>query len=1017
MFRSLLAGVLLLAACLVAAQPIPPSLLDSMSWREVGPYRGGRVDSVDGVAGKPNIAYIGAVGGGIFKTTDAGVTWQPLFQHEQVASIGAIGVAPSDPQIVYVGTGETSIRSNATYGNGVYRSDDGGQTWRHLGLGDTRHIGRLLVDPQDPNRVVVAALGHVWGPNKERGIYLTTDGGKSWKQTLFVDEHTGAVDLARDPAQPASLYATTWNAERTPWYQYSPVDGPGSAIYHSADNGATWQKMSLAGLPANMGRVGVAVTDTVAGPRLYAIVSAGSSLGGANQSGRGSGVYRSDDAGRSWRLINPDPRLSGRGWYFGRIYADAKNPDLVYIPNTSLYRSRDGGAHFEAIKGSPNGDDMRALWLDPDNAEHLILVADQGASISLDDGAHWSSWFNQPSAQIYHFSVDDEVPYKLYGTQQDSGALVIASRGHTGIITNDDWKPVGGGESGYLFPRKGDPSVIYGAGSGGTITSYDTRTHVTTNISPSPLRGFGALPTADSSYYPWNTAFALSPFHADTLYMGGQKVMRTTDGGRRWQAISPILTYKDTKAKCKGAPTRKTGAACGYSVIYALAPSRVKDGVLWAGTDDSRLWVTQDGGAHWDNVTPPGLGPWSRVDTIEADPHDAASAYVAVDRHQIDDAKPYIYITHDAGKTWRLATQGIPDGSYVRVVRADPERKGLLYAGTELGIFVSFDDGHAWQSLQRNLPTTAVHDLAVHDGDLIAGTSGRGFWILDDITPLRTASAAIAQSQVHLYAPKPALRLRLGTYEGEARPPEVPHAANPPTGAVIDYWLAGNSNAPVTLTFYDSAGKLVRQFSSADKPVAMPTPNWPDYFMSPPTTLVATAGAHRFVWDLRYTPPAGAPRWGEPAVLGRTPRAPMGPLVLPGEYRVVLTADGKQYTQALTVLADPHAGGADAALAANVQLSLDLGAAIDRNSKLLADAKAAADAANASGDRAKAQHIEDQVGKSGLGRSTMQLTMLMNQVMETDVAPSPTVQEAANGLEASSDQARAAIGKVLSAAR
>lgn len=1017
MFRSLLAGVLLFAAGVAAAQPVPPSLLDSLSWREVGPYRGGRVDSVDGVAGKPNVAYFGAVGGGIFKTTDAGVTWQPLFQHEPVSSIGAIGVAPSNPQIVYVGTGETSIRSNATYGNGVYRSDDGGQTWRHLGLDDTRHIGRLLVDPQDPDRVVVAALGHVWGPNKERGIYLTVDGGKSWKQTLFVDEHTGAVDLARDPARPASLYATTWNAERTPWFQYSPVDGPGSAIYHSTDNGATWRKLSLQGLPANMGRIGVAVTDTASGPRLYAVVSAGSQQGGANQSGQGSGVYRSDDAGMSWHLINGEPRLSGRGWYFGRIYADAKNPDLVYIPNTSLYRSRDGGTHFEAIKGSPNGDDMRALWLDPDNAEHLILVADQGASISLDDGAHWSSWFNQPSAQIYHFGVDDQVPYRLYGTQQDSGALVISSRGHTGIISNDDWSPVGGGESGYLFPRKGDPSIIYGAGSGGTITSYDTRTHVTTNISPSPLRGFGARPTADSSYYPWNTAFAPSPFQADTLYMGGQKVLRTTDGGARWQAISPVLTYKEAKAKCEGEPTRKTGAACGYSVIYALAPSRVKAGVLWAGTDDSRLWLTQDDGAHWDNVTPPGLGPWSRVDTIEADPHDAASAYVAVDRHQIDDARPYIYITHDAGKTWRLAVQGIPPGSYVRVVRADPERKGLLYAGTELGMFVSFDDGHAWQSLQRNLPTTAVHDLAVHDGDLIAGTSGRGFWILDDITPLRTVDAAIAQSQVHLYAPKPALRLRLGTYEGEARPPEVPHAANPPTGAIIDYWLASASSTPVTLAVYDGAGKLVRRFSSADQPAAMPTPGWPDYFMSPPTVLPASAGAHRFVWDLRYTPPAGAPRWGEPAVLGRTPRAPLGPLVLPGEYRVVLTADGKQYTQALTVLADPHAGGAGPALAANVQLSLDLGAAIDRNSKLLADARTAAAAAIAAGDRAKAKRIEDQVGRSGLGRSTMQLTMLMNQVMDTDVAPSPTVVDAANGLKAASDQARAAVGDALTATR
>ncbi|HEX5458565.1 MAG TPA: hypothetical protein VFX20_01205 [Steroidobacteraceae bacterium] len=1013
MFRSLLAGALLFAAGAAAAQTVPPSLLNALSWREVGPYRGGRVDAVDGVAGKLNVAYFGSVDGGLFKTTDAGVTWQPLFQHEPVGSIGAVGVAPSNPQIIYVGTGEATIRSNATYGNGVYRSDDGGKTWQHLGLDDTQQIGRLLVDPQDPDRVVVAALGHVWGPNKERGIFLTTDGGKSWKQTLFVDEHTGAVDLARDPAQPASLYATTWNAERTPWYQYAPVDGPGSAIYHSNDNGATWQKLSLQGLPPDMGRIGVAVTDTASGPRLYAIVSAGSAhpVGeGSNLLGPGSGVYRSDDAGKSWHLIDGDPRLAGRGWYFGRIYADAKNPDLVYIPNTSLYRSRDGGAHFESIKGSPNGDDMHDLWLDPSDAEHMVLGADQGTSISLDDGAHWSSWFNQPTAQIYHFGVDDQVPYNLYATQQDSGALMIASRGPSGIITNHDWDAVGGGESGYLFPRKGDPSIIYGAGSGGNITRYDLRAHVTMSISPAAIRPFGGTPTPTGSYYPWNTAFAPSPFQVDTLYMGGQKVMRTTDAGQHWQVISPILTYKRPKAKCKGQPTRKTGAACGYSVIYALAASPVKEGVLWAGTDDSRLWLTQDDGEHWDNVTPPGLGVWSKVDTIGADPHDPASAYVAVERHQVDDFKPYIYITHDAGKHWRQAAQGIPDGDYVRVVRADPERKGLLYAGTEHGIFVSFDDGNSWQSLQRNLPTTAVRDLTVHDGDLIVGTSGRGFWILDDMEPLREASAAIAQSQVHLYAPKPAMRFRLGTYEGEARPPEVPHAANPPTGATIDYWLGDGSSGPVTLTIYDAEGQQVRHFSSTDQPAAIPVPNYPDYFTSPPNILPAGSGAHRFVWDLRYTPPAGAPHWGEPAVLGRTPRAPIGPLVLPGQYRVVLTVGGKEYSAPLTVRADPNAGSTPTALAANVHFALALESDIDSNAKVLQAAQAAA---NASGGGAGRQRIEDQVKKSDLDGINRQLSMLLDEVVGNDAAPTPTVVDAASQLRASSGKARDTLTGML----
>lgn len=1013
MFRPFLGGVLLLVAGVATAQSVSPSLLNSLSWREIGPYRGGRVDSVDGVAGKANIGYFGAVDGGLFKTTDAGVTWQPLFQHEPVGSIGAIGVAPSNPEIVYVGTGESSIRSNATYGNGMYRSGDGGKTWQHIGLDDTRHIGRLLVDPQDPDRVVVAALGHIWGPNKERGIFLTTDAGKTWKQTLYVDEHTGAVDLARDPANPSSLYAATWNAQRTPWWQYPPVDGPGSAIYHSADNGATWQKLSSNGLPADMGRIGVAVADTISGARLYAIVSAGNSQGGANDAGQGSGVYGSADGGKSWRLINADPRLSGRGWYFGRIYADAKNPDLIYIPNTSLYRSSDGGAHFDSIKGSPSGDDMRALWMDPDNADHLILVSDQGGSVSLDDGAHWSSWFNQPTAQIYHIGVDDRVPYWIYGTQQDSGAMMITSRGLSGTITNDDWKPVGGGESGYLFPRKGDPSIIYGAGSGGDITSYNVRTNITTNISPNPIGSFGAVPTATSYYYPWNTAFAPSPFHADTLFMGAQKVLKTTDAGQTWHAISPLLTYKNADAKCKGAPNRTTAAACGYSVVYALAPSRVTDGVLWAGTDDSRLWLTRDAGAHWENVTPPGLGPWSRVDTIDADPQDVASAYVAVDRHQVDDFKPYIYITHDAGKHWRSAAQGIPEGDYVRVVRADPARKGLLYAGTEQGIFVSFDDGHGWQSLQGNLPTTSVRDMVVHGGDLIVATSGRGVWILDDIEPLHEASAAVAQSPVHLYSPHPALRLRLGTYQGEARPPEVPHSANPPVGAIIDYWLGESVSAPVTLTVYDAAGNQVRHYSSADKSVLMPLPNFPDYYTSPPNVLPAEKGAHRFVWDLRYTAPAGAADWGEPAVLDRTPRAPIGPLVLPGQYRVELTVNGTRHSVPLMVLADPNSDSTPTALAANVELSLELRSDIDSNAKLLQEAQAALIFAKKSGDGVLARRIEDQVQRVGLRSVNMQLSQLLNQIMEIDTAPSPIVTDAAHRLRSTSSKDRDALASML----
>ncbi|MGH8162041.1 MAG: WD40/YVTN/BNR-like repeat-containing protein, partial [Gammaproteobacteria bacterium] len=880
-----------LVAAAGLAQAMPATLWSGVSWRFVGPYRGGRVDAVAGVAGKPNVGYFGAVDGGVFKTTDAGVTWQPLFQHEPVASIGSIAVAPSDPKIIYVGTGESTIRSDATYGDGIWRSADGGKNWQHVGLADSRHIGRLIVDPNDPDTVLVAAMGHLWGPNKQRGVFRTTDDGRHWKKTLYVNDHTGAVDLARDPGHPSSVYAVTWNVHRTPWFQYAPVSGPGSAIYHSTDDGRSWHKLAMHGLPTDAGRIGIAVADTQAGPRLYAIVT-GTKKGG---------VYRSDDDGADWKLMNDQQRLWGRGWYFGRIAVDPKNPDVVYVPNTSLYRSTDGGEDFTPIKGSPDGDDLQRLWIDPKNPDHLITTADQGASVSLDDGTHWSSWFNQPTAQIYHISVDNRVPFWIYGTQQDSGALAIPSRALDGIITNHDWHPVGGGsESGYIFPKKGDPNILYGSGFGGHVSRYNQTTRLSVNISPTHGVPFRGKPTAKSSYFPWNTALAPSPLGADTLYAAAQTVFETNDGGQSWHTISPVLTRKNPRAHCEAAPTRKTAAECGYSVIYALAPSAVKRGVIWAGTDDGLVWLTTDGGKHWHNVTPKGMTNWSRVDTIAADPNDAATAYLAVDRHQVNDSAPYIYITHDGGKRWRKAVSGIPAGDYVRVVRPDPKRKSLLYAGTEEGVFVSFDDGHHWQSLQLNLPTASVHDLRIHAGDLIVATHGRGIWILDDIEPLREASEKIAKSAINLYRPRPAYRFRLGLYPAEARPPEVPHAKNPPAGAIIDYWLGSKPAGPVTLAIYGSKGKLVRRYSSNAKPAKMPLANFPDYYKSPPNILPARQGFNRFVWDLRYTPPIWPkPYWAGPAVLDLTPRGPLAPLVLPGTYRVTLTVNGKSYSAPL----------------------------------------------------------------------------------------------------------------------
>ena len=997
MSRPLFIALLLL--CTAAAQAQPTPYFDQLSWRFIGPFRGGRVDAVAGVPGRPGLGYFGAVDGGVFKTTDAGTTWQPLFQHGPVASVGAIAVAVSNPEVVYIGTGESTIRSNASYGAGVWRSDDGGQHWQSAGLDDSRHITRLLVDPANPDRVLVAALGHVWGPNRQRGVFLSTDGGKHWKQTLFVDADTGAADLARDAAHPRNVYATTWKARRTPWFQYAPQQGAGNAIWHSADGGQSWEKLAMHGLPKDPGRIGIAVTDTATGPRLYAILGDRAVGGGPNRAGKSNGVYRSDDGGAHWRRINDAARLSGRGWYFGRIYTDPSNPDLVYIPNTSLYRSTDAGAHFTAIKGSPDGDDMHTLWIDPEHPRHLIVGADQGASISFDEGNHWSSWFNQPTAQIYHISSDHQTPYQLYATQQDSGALMIPSRARGGIITNHDWQPVGGGESGWIFPRNGDPSTLYGSTYGGVILRYHTRTQIAERVSPVPIVPFGAAPADTRYYFPWNTALALSPFDPDTLYVGAQAVLKSEDGGDHWREISPTLTYRKKGADCQAPPTLETASACGYSVIFALAPSPLKKGILWAGTDDGRLWRTRDGGAHWAELTPPQWDQGSRVDSIAADPRDPESAYVAVDRHQVDDFAPHLYITHDAGRHWRQAVRGIPRGHYIRVVRVDPKRRGLLYAGTEQGVFLSFNDGRDWQSLQGNLPTASVRDLVLQGGDLIAATHGRGIWILDDIEPLRESAVELADTVAFLYPPRPAVRFRPSTYHAESRPPEVPHAANPPSGAIIDYHLGKNLRKPVVLTIYDARKQLVRRYSSEDTATEMPPANFPDFWKSPPTMLPIGPGDHRFVWDLRYTPPAGDPYWAHPAILQHTQRGPLAPLVLPGQYHLVLSVDDQEYTTELVVRPDPAAETTAAALQANVHFSRQLITLINRNASLLQQAQSARKGA---GEQPAALQAVRALLKSLNG----QLRQLLGYVSATDSPPNPTLAAFAAKLRKRSEQAQ-----------
>jgi photosystem II stability/assembly factor-like uncharacterized protein len=1007
--RKLLFLLMLTISWGAAAQAVPGRLFGGLSWRFAGPLRGGRVLAVAGIPGQPFTYYFGAVDGGVFKTTDGGATWTPLFQHEPAASIGALAVAPSDPEILYAGTGECAIRSDITYGDGMYRSDDGGKTWRCIGLADTRHIGSVLVSPTDPDTVLVAALGHAYGPNAQRGVFRTTDGGKTWTRTLFINDETGVVDLARDPARPNVVFAAAWNARRTPWFQYAPVEGPGSGVYRSDDGGKTWRKLPMTGLPSKgLGRIGLAVAPGTPGPRVYAVVSAG----------RKGGVYRSDDGGTTWKRTSADPRFLTRGWYFGRIVVDPKNPDVVYVPHISLYRSTDGGAHFKVIKGSPGGDDFHALWIDPDNPARMILGSDQGAAVSVDDGAHWTTWYNQPTAQIYRIATDNAFPYHIYATQQDSGAFAITSRSDTGRITNCSWHSVGGSESGYVIPKPGDPGTIYASGAGGDIMRYDAETRQVTNISPALFIHFWMKPSQVAYNYPWNTALAVSPFHPGTLYVGAQVVFKSTDMGDHWKIISPVLTGREKGAECSGTPTPESASACGYGCIYALAPSPKKDGVLWAGTTDSRVWVTLNGGRRWRNVTPKGLRPWSRIARIEASPFDAETAYIAVDRHRMDDFKSYIYVTHNAGRTWREIDAGIPEGAFVRVVRADPVRRGLLYAGTETGVYVSFNDGLQWQSLQLNLPTASVRDLAVHGDDLIAGTHGRGLWVLDNIAPLRQAIQAKHAGDAYLYKPEAAYRLRLSLYHGEPVPPDEPYAKNPPTGAVIDYVLNTPSKGPVTLAVYDSAGKLVREFSSAAQPPDLPEPHFNTVWRAPFEKLPAAQGFHRFVWDLRYTPPKTLhPRWGWSTVPHGARWGHTSPLVLPGVYRVVLKVDGKSYARLLTVKADPRVKAARAVLETQVSLGLEIRDAADSALGLLQRAEAEARRAAKSGNKARASQIRSFVKTLKIAEARGKLLGLLRSIESADTAPSEPVAAAARKLLKELKSAQSKLGGRLKAGR
>ncbi|HYK82096.1 MAG TPA: hypothetical protein VEU55_03050 [Gemmatimonadales bacterium] len=916
-------GLALSGAQPALAQTLPESSATALRWRLIGPFRGGRAVAVAGIPGDPTTFYFGAVAGGVWKTVNAGLTWEPLFDHEPTGSIGALAVAASDPNVIYVGTGEADLRSDITFGAGVYRSTDGGTHWAYLGLDDTRHIGRILVDPRNPSVVLVAALGHAYGSNPERGVFRSSDGGRTWDHVLYKDAETGAIDLAADPGDPAVVYAALWQARRPPWSQYPPDEGPGSGLYRSADGGKTWAPVGGRGLPAGPhGRIGLAAARGPEGSRVYALV-------GARE---GAGLYRSDDGGASWRLAGADPRITSRNWYFCRVTVDPRNADVVYVPNVALLRSTDGGATFEAIKGAPGGDDYHELWVDPQVSTHMIVGSDQGASVSLDAGRTWSSWYNQPTAQFYHVATDDEFPYRVYGAQQDAGTAATLSRSDYGEITFRDWQPVGAGESGYIAPDPMHPGVVYGGDTYGGVYRFDRATGQSQDIAPWPLSAFGQ-PMPERKYrFTWTSPLVFDRLDPQTLYLGAHLLLRTRDGGLHWDVISADLTGAESPAQSHSGPVTVTNAAArGYGVIYTIAPSPLRPGLIWVGTDNGLIHLTTDAGRHWRNVTPAGLAPWSKISLIEASPLDSGAAYAAVDRHRLDDLAPYIYRTHDYGQHWTALGRGIAPHAYVHVVRADPARPGLLYAGTELGVYVSFDDGDDWQPLQLNLPTVSVRDLAVHDHDLVAATHGRAFWVLDDLTPLEQFSDVVARSSAHLFRPAPAIRIRRSENRDTPLPPEEPHGTNPPAGAIIDYYLGTVPTGPIALEVRDARGNVVRRVSSEERPgVPGEPPQIAREWLPRPEPLTRHAGLNRFVWNLRYPqPPADRYGYSMAAIAGQgTVEEPEGPLVLPGEYRVTLRVADQTYVQPLQVGLDPRVHVTATALADQLQLALEIWNAI-----------------------------------------------------------------------------------------
>ncbi len=918
-------------SCLVIAllsSLAPAAALDlpnDLHWRLVGPHRGGWATAVAGIPGDPATFYLGAADGGVWRTDDVGTTWRPLFDDYGSASIGALAVAPSDPRVLWIGTGQVHQRWDIVDGDGIYRSTDGGETWSWVGLPESRHIGDLWVDPRSADTALVAALGPVFGPGGERGVFRTEDAGASWTRVLFLDDDTGAVSLAADAALPDVIYASLWQVRRWPWLDYfQPTIGPGSGIHRSTDGGRTWSAVAGDGLPAGpLGRIELAVAPGTEARQLWAAV----------ETADGGGLWRSEDGGGSWRQVNPDASLAGS--YMSFLVPHPSDPETLWAGGQPLRRSTDGGATFPIVRSSPGGDDYHALWIDPTDPSHMITGADQGAVVTLNGGATWSSWYNQPTGQFYRLAADDAFPYRVYSGQQDSGTVGIASRSDYGQITFRDWSPVGGDERDGDVPHPADPDIVFGAGLGGRISKWDRRTGQVQNVSPWPVSSYAARPGTTRYRYDWITPLAISKRPPHPIYVGAQVLFRSLDGGASWETISPDLTGTvEGTAGCEGDVPVERATACGFGVIFAIAPSTAADGQVWVGTTNGRVQLTRDGGTSWTDATPPDMDDWTKVNFVDPSPTDPATAYLSADRHRLDDRRPLAWKTRDFGATWSRIDAGLPTDEWVGVVRHDPEAPGLLFAGTNRGVHVSFDDGASWASLQLDLPTTGINDLLVHQDDVILATEGRGIWALDAIAPLRHLAAGprLGGDPV-LVPPAPAVRLRFNQNRDTPLPLEAPRGENPPVGAVLDYLLPDGIEGPVAIEIADSDGRVLRRFSSDEAP-AEPEARvyFADVWLGEPSLPGTGPGHHRFVWDLRLAPPETlGGSYSIAAVPGRpTPVEPEGAFVTPGSYEVRLHAGGRVATEPLQVVMDPRVQVPAGALDELLSFQLEVAAALER---------------------------------------------------------------------------------------